>query len=47
MKKSMIIGCLGLAVLLPAFRKKFAELEEKQKETQDLLNSATVKLNDA
>lgn len=43
----MIIGCLGLALALSSCvsQKKYAELEAKQKETQDLLNSATVKLN--
>lgn len=45
--KKMIIGCLGLALALSSCvsQKKYAELEAKQKETQDLLNSATVKLN--
>ncbi len=39
---------LGLAVLLSSCvsQKKYAELEAKHKEAQDLLNSATVKLND-
>ena len=43
----MIIGCMGLALALSSCvsQKKYAELEAKQKETQDLLNSATVKLN--
>jgi len=42
----MIIGA-SVAVLLSSCvsQKKFADLEAKQKETQDLLNSATVKLN--
>lgn len=46
MKKTVI-----LALALPLFftscisKKKYAELEAKQKETQDLLNSATIKLN--
>lgn len=46
MKKAMIIGA-SVAVLLSSCvsQKKFADLEAKQKETQDLLNSATVKLN--
>ena len=37
-----------MAVLLSSCvsQKKYADLEAKQKETQDLLNSATVKLND-
>lgn len=38
---------MGLAIALSSCvsQKKYAELEAKQKETQDLLNSATVKLN--
>ncbi|WP_378173115.1 flagellar motor protein MotB [Aquimarina sp. SS2-1] len=46
MKKAMIIGA-SMAVLLSSCvsQKKFADLEAKQKETQDLLNTATVKLN--
>ncbi|MFC5045905.1 OmpA family protein [Aquimarina hainanensis] len=46
MKKAMIIGA-SMAVFLSSCvsQKKFAELEAKQKETQDLLNTATVKLN--
>ncbi len=45
--KKVILGFLGMAVLLSSCvsQKKYAELESKQKETQDLLNSATVKLN--
>ena len=45
--KKLILGFLGMAVLLSSCvsQKKYAELETKQKETQDLLNSATVKLN--
>ena len=45
--KKTILGVLGLAVLLSSCvsQKKYADLEAKQKETQDLLNSATVKLN--
>ena len=45
--KKFILGFLGMAVLLSSCvsQKKYAELETKQKETQDLLNSATVKLN--
>lgn len=45
--KKMFIGALGLALALSSCvsQKKYAELEAKQKETQDLLNSATVKLN--
>ncbi|WP_459209828.1 OmpA/MotB family protein [Aquimarina rhabdastrellae] len=46
MKKVMIIGA-SIAIVLSSCvsQKKFAELEAKQKETQDLLNTATVKLN--
>jgi chemotaxis protein MotB len=45
--KKIILGCLGVTLLLSSCvsQKKFADLEAKQKETQDLLNSATVKLN--
>src|SRR5690606_171475 len=44
----IILGCLGAALLLSSCvsQKKYADLEAKQKSTQDLLNSATVKLND-
>lgn len=47
MKRTMLLGTLGVMVLLSSCvsQKKYAELEAKQKETQDLLNSATVKLN--
>ncbi len=46
--KKIILGCLGITLLLSSCvsQKKYADLEAKQKETQDLLNSATVKLND-
>ncbi|KAA1246118.1 OmpA family protein [Aquimarina sp. RZ0] len=46
MKKAMIIGA-SMAVLLSSCvsQKKFTDLEAKHKETQDLLNTATVKLN--
>ena len=46
--KKVFLGILGLTMLLTSCvsQKKYAELEEKHKETQDLLNSATVKLND-
>ncbi|MGB6153414.1 MAG: OmpA family protein [Pricia sp.] len=46
--KKIILGCLGASLLLSSCvsNKKYGELEAKQKETQDLLNSATVKLND-
>ncbi|SHI76656.1 chemotaxis protein MotB [Arenibacter nanhaiticus] len=45
--KKIILGCLGVTLLLSSCvsSKKYANLEAKQKETQDLLNSATVKLN--
>ncbi|MEJ2584489.1 MAG: OmpA family protein [Robiginitalea sp.] len=45
--KKLMIGALGVALALSSCvsQKKYAELEAKQKETQDLLNSATVKLN--
>lgn len=45
--KKTILGLLGIAVLLSSCvsQKKYSDLETKQKETQDLLNSATVKLN--
>ena len=45
--KKIILGCLGATLLLSSCvsQKKFTDLEAKQKETQDLLNSATVKLN--
>ncbi|WP_318308610.1 OmpA family protein [Flagellimonas crocea] len=46
--KKVFLGTLAMTVLLSSCvsQKKYAELEAKQKETQDLLNSATVKLND-
>ncbi|MGB5314972.1 MAG: OmpA family protein [Robiginitalea sp.] len=42
-----MIGSLGLVLILSSCvsQKKYADLESKQRETQDLLNSATVKLN--
>ncbi|WP_027076213.1 OmpA/MotB family protein [Maribacter antarcticus] len=45
--RKIILGCLGVTLLLSSCvsQKKFANLEAKQQETQDLLNSATVKLN--
>jgi len=45
--KNVILGALGATLMLSSCvpQKKFAELEAKAKETQDLLNSATVKLN--
>tara|TARA_B100001093_G_scaffold69584_2_gene60134 strand:- start:1292 stop:2152 length:861 start_codon:yes stop_codon:yes gene_type:complete len=47
MKKGLL-ATLGVCVLMTSCvsSKKYAELESQQKETQDLLNSATVKLND-
>ncbi len=46
MKKLLLFGLSSLLVLSSCVSKKeFTALEEKQKETQDLLNSATVKLN--
>lgn len=46
--KKLVLGALGAALLLTSCvsQKKYAELETKHKEAQDLLNSATVKLND-
>ena len=46
--KKIILGALGVTLLLSSCvsQKKYAELEAKEKESQDLLNSATVKLND-
>lgn len=45
--KKIILGVMGITLLLSSCvsQKKYADLESKQKETQDLLNSATVKLN--
>jgi len=45
--KKIIFACLSAAVLLTSCvsQKKFKDLEAKHKEAQDLLNSATVKLN--
>lgn len=45
--KKILFYSLGMAVLLSSCvsQKKYAELESKYKESQDLLNSATVKLN--
>ncbi|MGB7393898.1 MAG: hypothetical protein WA913_05860, partial [Pricia sp.] len=46
--KKLVLSCLGASLLMASCvsNKKFNDLEAKQKETQDLLNSATVKLND-
>ncbi len=47
MKKLLIlVACTSLLFSSCVSSKKFAELETKQKNTQDLLNTATVKLND-
>ncbi len=45
--KKLILGALGVTLLLSSCvsQKKFADMETKAKEAQDLLNSATVKLN--
>ncbi len=45
--KKIILGVLGATLLLSSCvsQKKFADMEAKAKEAQDLLNSATVKLN--
>ena len=45
--RKIILGCLGATLLLSSCvsQKKYADLEAKATETQDLLNSATVKLN--
>ena len=47
MKKIMILAaCSGLILSSCVSSKKYADLEAQQKKTKDLLNSATVKLND-
>ncbi len=47
MKKLLILlACSSLLFTSCVSSKKFADLETKQKNTQDLLNTATVKLND-
>lgn len=47
MKKFLILAaCSGLLFTSCVSKKQYAELEAKQKKTQDLLNTATVKLND-
>ncbi len=45
--KKIILGCLGVTLLLSSCvsQKKYAELEAKNQANEDLLNSATVKLN--
>jgi chemotaxis protein MotB len=46
MKKILIlVACSGFLLSSCVSNKKYAELETKQKNTQDLLNTATVKLN--
>ena len=46
MKKILLLGAAGALILSSCVSsKKYSELEAKQKETQDLLDSATVKLN--
>ena len=46
MKKILLLGASLMIVLSSCVSKKqFTDLQAKQKETQDLLNSATVKLN--
>ncbi len=47
MKKLLILlMCSSIAFTSCVSKKKYAELEAKQKNTQDLLNTCTVKLND-
>jgi len=47
MKKVLILSlCATFALTSCVSKKKYAELEAKQQNTQDLLNTATVKLND-
>lgn len=47
MKKLLILlACTGLIFTSCVSKKEYAALEERQKNTQDLLNTATVKLND-
>ena len=46
MKKILLLSVSAMLLLSSCVSKKlFTDLEAKQKETQDLLNSATVKLN--
>ncbi len=46
--RKVFLGVFSLTILLTSCvsQKKYADLEAKQQETQDLLNSATVKLNE-
>lgn len=47
MKKILILAaCSALVFTSCVSKKKYAELQDKQEKTQDLLNTATVKLND-
>ena len=47
MKKLLILtACCGLLFTSCVSKKQYAELEARHKKSQDLLNSATVKLND-
>ena len=44
--KKMLVGLMGASLLFSCVpQKKYAELESKQKETQSLLDNATIKLN--
>lgn len=46
MKKILVLSVLGMLLVSSCVPKKeFAALQAKQKETQDLLNAATIKLN--
>ncbi|MBT8244191.1 MAG: OmpA family protein [Winogradskyella sp.] len=46
MKKSILLSLFAMLILTACVSKKdYLALQEKQKETQDLLNTATVKLN--
>ena len=45
MKKVLLLSLSLLFLSSCVSKKEFTDLEAKQKETQDLLNSATVKLN--
>ncbi|MDO1500852.1 OmpA family protein [Winogradskyella maritima] len=45
MKKLILLGLTAVLAFGCVSKKQYAELEAKQKETQDLLNTATVKLN--
>jgi len=47
MRKILILAaCSGLLFTSCVSKKKYADLQDKQEKTQDLLNTATVKLND-